>query len=98
MSVKEKKRDPFDVAREEASIKMFTSADTWPGLILPVKNYDLKKDNDPFGLLGVLANPASETVPLIIYETNLWAPDFKNSKKHIYESVMDAIEAGWVVD
>lgn len=66
MTIKEKKRDRFDVAREEASIKMFTSADTWPGLILPVKNYDLKKENDPFGLLGVITNPASETVPLVI--------------------------------
>ena len=91
------KRD-VDREREEASIRMFTSSASWPHPVLPVKNYDLKKQDDPFGLLGVIANPASEKLPLVIYETVMFNPNFKNCKQHVYASVMDAIEAGWVVD
>lgn len=80
-------------------MRMFTSRRTWPHMILPVKNRKFKdKDVKSFPMLGILAKPADEELPLVIYETDMYAPDFNNSMRHIYQTVQEAVDAGWVVD
>lgn len=89
--------DHFDRARDRASLRMFNESKDWPHFVLPVKNLDMKTD-EPFGVLGVIANPASEKLPLVIYETDMFRMDFEHCKKYEYPSVEAALVAGWVVD
>jgi hypothetical protein len=49
-------------------------------------------------VLGVITKPAVDGLPLVIYETIMFAPDYENCQKYTYASVQEAIDAGWVVD
>lgn len=89
--------DHFDMARDRASLRMFNESKDWPHFVLPVKNM-LRKDSTGFPVLGVVANPASEKLPLVIYETEMYKPDFNHCPKHEFPSVEAALVAGWVVD
>ena len=89
--------DRHDLKRDEASLRMFNSSKDWPHLVLSVKNV-LRHDRIGMPICGVIANPASEKMPLVIYETDMYRMDYTNCPKYEFNSVEAALVAGWVVD